>query len=45
MLGGLWFWTQLKAIRVDMRPIYEQMGILPARTTETQVEVESVSAN
>ncbi len=45
ILGGLWFWSQLKAIRVDMRPVYEQMGILPARTTATPVEVEGVHAN
>ena len=44
MLGGLWFWSQLKAIRVDMRPIYEQMGILRPRTV-VPLEVESVHAN
>lgn len=26
--GSLWFWTRLKAIRKDMRPVYEQLGIL-----------------
>jgi MFS family permease len=26
--GGLWFWTRLPAIRREMRPIYEQLGIL-----------------
>ena len=45
MLGGLWFWSQLKAIRLDMRPIYEQMGILPPRPAVSPVEVESVHAN
>jgi MFS family permease len=45
VLGGLWFWSQLKAIRTDMRPIYEQMGILPPRATPAGVEVESVHAN
>ena len=28
MLAGLWFYTQLPAIRKDMRPVYEQLGIL-----------------
>jgi MFS family permease len=28
ILGGLWFWTQLPAIRKEMRPIYEQLGII-----------------
>jgi hypothetical protein len=28
ILGGLWFWTQLTAIRKEMRPIYEQLGII-----------------
>ena len=45
VLGGVWFWSQLKAIRKDMRPIYEQMGILPPRVTPSAVEVESVHAN
>ena len=27
--AALWFWTQLKAIRTDMRPIYQQLGIIP----------------
>jgi hypothetical protein len=26
--GSLWFWSRLKFIRKDMRPIYEQLGIL-----------------
>ncbi len=26
--GGLWFWSRLPAIRRDIRPIYEQLGIL-----------------
>jgi MFS family permease len=28
LVGAVWFSTQLKAIRVVMRPIYEEMGIL-----------------
>jgi MFS family permease len=31
MLGAAWFWTQLPAVRRVMRPIYEEMGILPRR--------------
>ncbi len=26
--GGLWFWTRLPAIRKEMRPVYEQLGII-----------------
>jgi MFS family permease len=29
MIGGAFFWTQLGAIRRDMRPIYERLGIIP----------------
>lgn len=29
ILGSLWFWSQLKSIRREMRPIYERLGILP----------------
>jgi MFS family permease len=28
VIGALWFWTRLKAIRKEMRPVYEQLGIL-----------------
>ncbi len=31
ILGGLLFWTRLPAIRRDMRPIYERLGIIPPR--------------
>jgi len=34
--GSIWFWARLKRIRRDMRPIYEQLGIVPRR--ETQLE-------
>jgi MFS family permease len=30
ILGALWFASRLKAIRVEIRPIYQAMGILPA---------------
>jgi MFS family permease len=26
--GGIWFWTRLPAIRREMRPIYERLGII-----------------
>jgi MFS family permease len=26
--GGIWFWTRLPAIRKEMRPVYEQLGII-----------------
>jgi MFS family permease len=26
--GGIWFWTQLPAIRKEMRPVYERLGIV-----------------
>jgi MFS family permease len=28
--GAAWFWTQLRAIRKEMRPIYIQLGLVPA---------------
>jgi len=31
IVGGLWFWSQLPAIRRDMRPVYERLGIMPPR--------------
>lgn len=30
LLGGIWFATQLPAVRKDIRPIYQELGILPA---------------
>jgi MFS family permease len=30
ILASIWFATRLKAIRVEMRPIYQALGILPA---------------
>jgi MFS family permease len=31
ILGALWFWTRLKGIRKEMRPVYERLGIVPMR--------------
>ena len=29
LLGSLWFWSRMTAIRKDMRPIYQRLGIVP----------------
>jgi MFS family permease len=34
--GAAWFWTQLPAVRREIRPIYEEMGILPPREPTPQ---------
>ena len=31
ILGALWFWTRMSAIRREMRPIYERLGIVPVQ--------------
>ena len=41
ILGGLWFWYRLPAIRKDMRPIYERLGIVPRR----EIPVEDAAEN
>jgi MFS family permease len=33
LLGALWFWSRLKRIRKEMRPIYERLGIVPLAET------------
>lgn len=38
IVGGIWFTTQLPAIRKDMRPIYERLGIIPAAPLEEATE-------
>ena len=30
ILGALWFWTQMGKVRKSMRPIYVELGIVPA---------------
>jgi MFS family permease len=42
ILGGLWFATQLKALREEIRPIYQAMGILP---TSLESSLEPVVEN
>jgi hypothetical protein len=34
IVGALWFWTRLKGIRRQMRPIYERLGIVPGIAAE-----------
>jgi MFS family permease len=29
-VGAAWFWTQLPAVRCEIRPIYRELGILPS---------------
>jgi sugar phosphate permease len=29
IVGALWFWSQLPAIRTHIRPIYQRLGIIP----------------
>lgn len=38
ILGGIWFTSQLPAIRKDMRPIYERLGIIPQAPLEEATE-------
>jgi len=33
--GSLWFTFELPKIRAVMRPIYQEMGLLPARESDT----------
>jgi MFS family permease len=35
-LGGLWFLRQMPAVRKDMRPVYERLGIVPASTVAAE---------
>jgi MFS family permease len=34
ILGAAWFWSRLPAIRKEMRPVYEQLGIIPPRPAD-----------
>jgi MFS family permease len=36
LLGSAWFFTRLPALRRTVRPIYEQMGIIPAKVTAAE---------
>jgi MFS family permease len=41
IFGGLWFWSRLAAIRKDMRPTYERLGIVPRTTVPIEESAES----
>jgi MFS family permease len=38
LLGALWFSTQLRAIRKEMRPVYDRLGIVPQRNLVAERE-------
>jgi MFS family permease len=38
ILGGIWFTSQLPAIRREMRPIYQRLGIIPQPPLEEATE-------
>jgi hypothetical protein len=42
ILGAAWFWTQMKVVRKGMRPIYEQLGIVPPKLV---LEVQEAAEN
>jgi MFS family permease len=41
IVGGLWFWSRLAAIRKDMRPIYQRLGIVPRAEMPVEEATES----
>ncbi|MFP5238108.1 MAG: MFS transporter [Acidobacteriota bacterium] len=41
MAGGLWFWMRLARVRRAMRPIYEQLGIVPREENPLEEGAES----
>jgi MFS family permease len=44
ILGSLLFWSRLGAIRRDMRPIYERLGIIPRKeTTPEEIPLEETA--
>ncbi|HTZ90742.1 MAG TPA: MFS transporter [Alloacidobacterium sp.] len=43
ILGAMWFWTRLKAIRKEMRPVYEQLGIVQPKIPVTVEEEASTT--
>jgi MFS family permease len=44
ILGSLLFWSRLAAIRHDMRPIYERLGIIPRKeTTPEEIPLEEAT--
>jgi MFS family permease len=45
VLGGIWFTTQLRAVRRVMKPIYIEMGILPGAEQATDASEQTLSGN
>jgi len=41
ILGGAWFWSRLPELRKHMRPIYEELGILPPKFAPELTEAGS----
>jgi MFS family permease len=41
ILGALWFWSRLAAIRKQMRPIYVRLGIVPQANLAAEESTES----
>lgn len=41
ILGAAWFWSRLPSIRKEMRPVYERLGIVPARQLPVEDSAES----
>jgi MFS family permease len=39
--GSLWFWSQLKQIRDEMRPIYQRLGIVPGASMVAEESAEN----
>jgi MFS family permease len=39
--GALWFWSRLPAVRRQMRPIYERLGIVPVPNVPVEESAES----
>jgi hypothetical protein len=41
VLGAAWFFTRLPALRVVVRPIYQEMGIIPAAQEMVAEQIQS----
>jgi MFS family permease len=39
--GAVWFFTQLPALRRTVRPLYQELGIIPAAKTMAVEQVQS----
>ena len=42
LAGAAWFWSRMPDIRREMRPIYEQMGIVPPRAVPEPIAAETL---